>query len=148
VCQHPEAAAISTALAQHTPVRELQRRYGVTKSAINRHAQNCIPISVQMARAAIHSEPVLHQMRDLNRRTLRILQKAEATDDHAMALAAIKEARNNLQLIGKLTGELDARAEGENTTGLVVNVIYAERTPPALAPPAAILDRVALPEPE
>jgi hypothetical protein len=54
------------------------------------------------------TQPVLQQIRRLNQRSLRILTEAEhgKWKDPAIALQAIRECRHNLELIGKLTGEL------------------------------------------
>jgi hypothetical protein len=61
---------------------------------------------------------------------LRILQQAEDAKDHATALAAIRECRRNLELIAKLTGELDQRAAGETPGAPVtINVLYAPMVP-------------------
>ena len=43
----------------------------------------------------------------MHRRTLAILEAVEDTDEHRTALAAIREARANLELIGEVTKELD-----------------------------------------
>jgi len=48
----------------------------------------------------------MSQMRDLNRRTLAILNKAEKAGDQDVALKAIGEVRRNHELLGKLMGEL------------------------------------------
>jgi hypothetical protein len=70
----------------------------------------------------------LGEMRKLNTRALRILAEVEGTKDHATALTAIRECRRNLELIAKLTGELDPRAAGETPGGsLQVTVIYAAK---------------------
>jgi hypothetical protein len=67
-------------------------------------------------------------MRKLNTRALRILQDAEKTKDPAMALSAIRECRRNLELIAKLTGELDPRAAGETPGGsLQVTINYVQK---------------------
>ena len=49
-------------------------------------------------------------MWDLQARTLAILEAAEKTRQHRTALAAIREARSNLELLAKLLGELDERS--------------------------------------
>ena len=56
-------------------------------------------------------------MRDLQRRTLRILDSAEKAGDRRTALAAIREARGNIELLGKLAGELQE--------GQTVNVVVS-----------------------
>ena len=60
-------------------------------------------------------------MRSLNGRALRILADAEVAQDRATALHAIRECRRNLELIARLTGELDPRAAGE-TPGSTLQV--------------------------
>jgi hypothetical protein len=50
-------------------------------------------------------------VRDLQARTLAILEAAEHTHQHRTALAAIREARSNLELLAKLLGELDDRPQ-------------------------------------
>ena len=46
-----------------------------------------------------------------------------------MALHAVRECRRNLELIAKLTGELDPHVAGEGGgQGLVVNVVYTSST--------------------
>jgi hypothetical protein len=78
--------------------------------------------------AAAIAAPVLEEMRKLNFRALRILYSAEATRDHTTALHAIRECRRNLELIAKLTGELDPRAAGEIPGApLTVIVQYVEK---------------------
>ena len=52
---------------------------------------------------------LLVQVRDLQARTLAILEGAESTRQHRTALSAIREARSNLELLAKLLGELDER---------------------------------------
>jgi len=77
-------------------------------------------------------------MRDLHRRTLALLDKAEASNDLHVALRAVREARDNLELLGRLDGSLDgpvAPASGN----VIVQVQYIDKaiiqhstTPPAL----------------
>ena len=45
-------------------------------------------------------------MCDLRDKALGILQKAEESDDLRTAVAAIREARGNVELLGKLAGQL------------------------------------------
>jgi len=46
------------------------------------------------------------QVTDLQARTLAILLEAEREKEHFLALRAVSEARRNLELLGKLAGEL------------------------------------------
>jgi hypothetical protein len=100
-----------------------------------------------LAEAAAVAEPVLSSMRKLNLRSLRILGEAEAAQDRTTALHAIRECRRNLELIAKLTGELDLCAMGEAAAGPITVVVqYVDKAalvvaesasgpePPAAAP--------------
>jgi hypothetical protein len=52
------------------------------------------------------ADDLLSQVRDLQRRSLAILDQAEAEGELKTALAAIAQARSNLELLGRLAGEL------------------------------------------
>jgi hypothetical protein len=58
---------------------------------------------------ASRADSVLDRIEDLQRRTLAILEATEGTEKKGVALAAIREARANLELIGEVTKELDRK---------------------------------------
>jgi hypothetical protein len=129
---------------RRTPYRVIQKRYGVSKSSLERHVSQHVAKAVRkltaselsLSDAAAIAEPVLTQMRKLNARSLRILKSAEDAKDHATALHAVRECRRNLELIAKLTGELDPRAAGEGSSGsLEVTVVYADKAAVQVSPP-------------
>ena len=55
------------------------------------------------------ADDLLEEVRGLQRRAYAILDAAEETGELRTALAAIREARGNLELLAKLLGELDER---------------------------------------
>jgi len=55
------------------------------------------------------ADDLLKQARHLQAHALDILERAEKGGDLRTALAAISQARGNLELLGKLAGELDER---------------------------------------
>ena len=55
------------------------------------------------------ADDLLDQVRHLQAHALDILERAEKAGDLRTALAAISQARGNLELLGKLAGELDER---------------------------------------
>ncbi len=55
------------------------------------------------------ADDLLEQVRTLHAHALAILERAEKAGDLRTALAAISQARGNLELLGKLAGELDER---------------------------------------
>ena len=58
---------------------------------------------------ATRADDLLDQVRHLQGHALDILERAEKAGDLRTALAAISQARGNLELLGKLAGELDER---------------------------------------
>jgi hypothetical protein len=55
------------------------------------------------------ADDLLDRVRHLQTHALDILERAEKAGDLKTALAAISQARGNLELLGKLAGELDER---------------------------------------
>jgi len=113
ISTHSERAAIDTALLDNTPLRDIAGQYGVSKSALARYRNNRLPAALTHARDAeesSHADGLLRQVRDLQARALTILDSAEAAGDLRTALAAIREARGNLELLARLMGELNDQA--------------------------------------
>ena len=114
ICTHPGLEAINRALVEGTPNRRIASHYDVTERAVRNHKANHLPTKLIMAQAAeevAQADDLLEQVRDLQARTLAILEAAEGSREHRTALAAIREARSNLELLAKLLGELDERPQ-------------------------------------
>ena len=110
------------ALVTGEPFRHIAARYGTSTGALQRHKAEHLPATLAQAQDALEvaqADDLLTQLRGLQTRTLAILSKAEegSRRDLRTALAAIGEARRNLELLGKLAGEL--QQEG------TVNIILA-----------------------
>jgi hypothetical protein len=104
VCTHPDRESIDKALLTGESLRNIAKRFDIGPSAVFRHKEH-IPVELVKANEAIamaHSQDLLEQMRDLNERTLRILRDSEATGDSRIALAAVREARGNAELLCKM----------------------------------------------
>jgi hypothetical protein len=135
ICRDPRLYEINSALASGMAQREAARKFGFNRPLMDRHAVKHLGAGLLNYN---NNEPVLEQIRKLNLRTLRILSAAESGKerDPNVALAAIREARANLTLIGKLTGELKTTEAAGGTTR--VEVIYVDKLAPAAAEAPAI----------
>jgi transposase-like protein len=112
VCDHHERHDIDEALVTGAPYRSVAKRYGLSDSAVYRHKTEHLPAHLLKAREAeevAQADDLLEQVRHLQGRALEILERAEKSGDLRTALAAISQARANLELLGKLAGELDER---------------------------------------
>jgi hypothetical protein len=120
VCDHPERHSIDEALVSGTPYRSVAKRSGLSESAVYRHKTEHLPAHLLKAREVeevAQADDLLEQVRHLQAHALDILECAEKAGDLRTALAAISQARGNLELLGKLAGELDERP--------VVNVLVS-----------------------
>ena len=109
ICKHNQRDAIESALIDGQPYRNIAERFAVSATALHRHKAR--DISKALARAAEAQEmsrdrDLLERVRDLVESAHGILATAEARGDHRTALAAIREVRGTLELLGKITGEL------------------------------------------
>ena len=109
VCDHPDREAIDVALVAGGSLRDIAGQFRISKSALARHKGSHIPAALakaQEAQEVAEADNLLAQVRQLQTRTLSILDRAERASELRTALAAIGEARRNLELLGKLAGEL------------------------------------------
>jgi len=118
-------------LVAAAPLRTIAVQWSVSKTALIRHKEH---VSATLAKAAdkqeeARGENLLKQLLDLQTRTLALLTEAEQNGDRRTRLGAIREARSNLELIGRFLGEL----KGGETNINLVSVSIDEATGRRLA---------------
>ena len=112
VCDHPERHSLDVTLVTGAPYRSVAKRFELSESAVYRHKTEHLPAHLLKAKEveeAARADDLLDQVRSLQTHALDILEHAEKSGDLRTALAAISQARGNLELLGKLAGELDER---------------------------------------
>ena len=112
VCDHRERHNIDEVLVSGAPYRSVAKRFALSESAVYRHKTDHLPAHLLRAREAeevARADDLLEQVKKLQAHALDILGRAEKAGDLRTALAAISQARGNLELLGKLAGELDER---------------------------------------
>jgi hypothetical protein len=113
VCDRPERHSIDEALISGAPYRSVAKRFELSESSVYRHKTEHLPAHLLKAKKVeevAQADDLLEQVRHLQSHALDILERAEKAGDLRTALAAISQARGNLELLGKLAGELDERA--------------------------------------
>jgi hypothetical protein len=112
VCDHDEGHSINVALVQRDgSYRTLAARYGLSQTALKRHAADHLPALLVRAKGAVEvaeAGDLLSRIEALQGRTLALLEAMEDTDNYGARLGAIREARANLELIGRVTRELES----------------------------------------
>src|SRR5215208_1947738 len=114
VCDHPKRHSLDEALVTGAPYRSVAKRFELSESSVYRHKTDHLPAHLLMARQVeevAQADDLLEQVRHLQGHALDILERAEKAGDLRTALAAISQARGNLELLGKLAGELDDRPQ-------------------------------------
>lgn len=112
ICTGGQRKAIDAAITAGVPQRDIAGQFGASKSSVARHAKDCFPRGAVLAASVVglgdlvSGANITSEVIDLQRRTLVILTKAEDTEELSVALGAIREARGNLELEARLTGQL------------------------------------------
>ena len=107
ICGHEHRDAMEDAFIAGQAKRRIASQYGVSERAVRYHMREHLPALLALARdaeRAARADTLLDRMEELQSRTLAIL---DAPEDQRTALAAIAQARRNLELIGEVTRELD-----------------------------------------
>jgi hypothetical protein len=113
VCSHPARKEIDRALVAGQPKHGIARQHGLTSDAVERHAKTHLPqklAKAQSVRDQVEADDLLGQLRLLQGHTLAILGEARANGEYKLGLSAINTARSNIELLGRLLGELDQPA--------------------------------------
>ena len=120
ICTHPEKASINEALINHVSPRLISESFGITKSSLDRHRVAHLPVALVDAVQAVEivqAGNLLDQVVTLQKKTLHILAIAEDAGDLRTAIMAIAQARGNLELLARLSGELQVQ---QNTVNVMV----------------------------
>ena len=107
ICSHEHRDAMEDAFIVGQAKRRIASQHGVSERAVRYHMREHLPALLALARdaeRAARADSLLDRMEALQSQTLAIL---DAPEDQRTALAAIAQARRNLELIGEVTRELD-----------------------------------------
>lgn len=113
-CNHPERAAIDAALVGGVNAETISKQYGISKQALWRHRDAHLPKAAIEAAKIERAEAegrrgatLLEQAHELLDKARDLLAKAEDSGDIQTALRGVKEARECLVFIGRLTGDVE-----------------------------------------
>src|SRR5215471_4099440 len=126
LCSHPLRQQIDELLLQNTSFRAIAERFHLSLGALSRHRSHCLAAALQ-SRKTESAETVYTRVERLQQRTEKILDAAERDDDRMIALASIREARRNYELLGRLNGELEQKSAAARNIGgeaLSIEVIF------------------------
>ena len=121
VSTHKDRAEIEAQIRAGVTDTAVARRFGLSRSAVGRYREN------HLAAADLERQPASARMTAKLERlydtAMRVLKKAEKAGDGKETLAAIKEARATMGLIGKAMGLLK-ETQVTVSVGTTVNVAH------------------------
>ncbi|HCG56410.1 MULTISPECIES: hypothetical protein [Brevibacterium] len=135
VCRHPDRETVDRELVAGLTLREAADKYGLGKDAVGRHKRNHLSKTlkaVQERRETAGAQKAVDRAEELYVKASTILERSEEEGNGQLGLAAIKELRSTVELLAKLTGELDERPQ--------VNVLNVSSSPEWLAIQQAMLE--------
>jgi len=109
VCVHAQRRAIDDALVAQAALRGIARTFAVSEDALYRHKIDHVPASLALAAGveeAATATGLLARLRALNAETADVLRQAKEIADHELRLKAIARAEKQIELEGRLLGEL------------------------------------------
>jgi hypothetical protein len=110
VCSHDEHHAINVALVHRDPYRTISDRYGLSQTALKRHSKEHIPellVKAKEASEVAEADHLLARVEELWQEAIAVLEAAKDAHDHRVVLSAIDRASRQLELLGRLRGELN-----------------------------------------
>ena len=114
ICNHTDKEAINQELVNGTAFRHIAERTGTSTTALQRHKKEHMPVSLALAKEAgdvAQADDLLAKLVSLQDKALNILGQAEQCGDLRTALMAVREVRATMELVGKVTGELNNKRE-------------------------------------
>ena len=142
ICESQNLEKINAALLIGTPFRKIAEQFHISLGSLSRHRQHMVVPESQIkavqrlkaeeaAAATTGNTDVLGQVKDLGARAKRLLDECETDKDRKHEIAAMKEARELLELQGRLMGQLGP------STAVQVNTAIIQDLGPPLPPEAA-----------
>lgn len=112
ICNHPQRGLIEQDMTTGMPNTKTAAKWGLSKDAVRRHKGTHLSAALKTVisrRDTAGAASALDRLEGLHARAERVLSAAEAEGQASLSLAAIKELRGIVELLAKLTGELDER---------------------------------------
>jgi hypothetical protein len=128
-CDHPQLASIDADLVAEVPYRQLAKRYGISATSLLRHkkahlGREVVALSVV---SPLRDTPgtALSRVEDLYDGLRGIWEVARKDKQTGAMLAVSRELRAAIELLAKLTGELNERPQ-QLTVNLLANDQFME----------------------
>ena len=137
VCRNDKLNEINTALVGNEAYRSVAKRFSLSPPAVFRHQSQHLPAHLAKAKQASEiaaASTLVDELLRLTKTTRQVLARAIEEKDGELALKAIARLERQLELKGRLLGELEDGRKGE--THIVVS--YVDKMLVAPAAPTSV----------
>ncbi|WP_155838708.1 hypothetical protein [Arthrobacter castelli] len=138
VCRHHDRPEIDRQLAGGASNLGTAEKFGMSKDSVRRHRERHLSAALKAVATRRETQGAVKasdRAEELYSKAQRILEAAEEAGQGQLALGAIKELRATVELLAKLSGELDERPQ--------VNVLNVQSSPEWLAIQGRMLEALA-----
>jgi hypothetical protein len=114
VCTHKDCDKINEAILAGVSNRTIAAQYRLSSTAVQRHKTKHIPKHLSQAKTAVEevrAESLLQYTRSLLKQVEEITTDAKTKKDYRTALMGIGRIKDIVELLMKVTGELDQKTE-------------------------------------
>lgn len=109
VCTSPDKDEINNKLVSGLSVRKVGEMYGISHGAIQQHRANHLPgelVKSKQLQDVNAATDLVEKIEDLYQKAYGLIDKAEKNKSFTGVAALIREARNSLELLARVTGDL------------------------------------------
>lgn len=109
-CGHPDRDQIDQVIVSGAPLRRIAADFGLSETALRRHAAEHVPAKLRLAAAANEATEagrLLAELVSLKSRALSLLSEAERSGDLAASARLIREARATIEVLLEVRGAID-----------------------------------------
>lgn len=114
ICTNPDRQEIDRQLVEGAAFPAIAALHRVSTDALGRHKANHIPaqlVEAQTAETASQADELLARIASLDADARSIFDQAKRKGDFKTALSALREQARVVELLAKIKGELDERAQ-------------------------------------
>jgi len=128
ICTHPMSNDINEALLMSTySLRDIAEQFGVSKSALQRHKEEHIPMNLIHAKEAkeiCNAEIILKKLIHLGTDAARITKLAEDSNELKTALSGIREQSRIIEILAKMGDQIQPSKIDLTVNNLALLKIY------------------------
>jgi hypothetical protein len=112
ICSAAQRQAIEAELVTGCAVSAIARKFAVSRDSLTRHKAKCVREVVEKQMENLATS-LVEELSGLHAITRNLLESARQAEDTRTALAAVRESRENLTLLARLTGQFDQVRDGK-----------------------------------